>query len=247
MPTETEKAASALEDYVELFDALARFGIELVVIGGCAVGAYARLVGETVFSADLDILVTERTLESMIEDSGALGLEVEKLPRPRNVPVAVFRWRGHEVNALTASEGLAPADIEARTARELELGHTRVLIADPFDLLRNKLAVNRPKDQPHIALLRRFLDEEAVHGFVHEIAPRDRIGPAERLLTVLGAQTLAESLGARLVPLAREPADFRFLAHRLPTRALLDALLARAPSEDVGRFVESIAGRRGLR
>jgi hypothetical protein len=34
------------------------------------------------------------------------------------------------------------------------------LIADPFDLLRNKVSVNRPKDQPHIAILRRFLDEE---------------------------------------------------------------------------------------
>jgi len=61
VPTETEETASALEDYLELLEALARFGVELVVIGGCAVGAYARLIGEAVFSADLDVLVTDRT------------------------------------------------------------------------------------------------------------------------------------------------------------------------------------------
>jgi hypothetical protein len=57
MPTETPQAASSVEDYVELFQILAGLGTEFVVIGGCAVGAYARLVGERVFSADLDLLV----------------------------------------------------------------------------------------------------------------------------------------------------------------------------------------------
>jgi len=48
MPPETQKASSSIDDYVDLFDDLAKLGIEFVVIGGCAVGAYARLLGEQV-------------------------------------------------------------------------------------------------------------------------------------------------------------------------------------------------------
>jgi len=159
MSTQGTQTASSLEDYLDLFDALARLGTEFVVIGGCAVGAYARLLGEQVLSVDLDLLVTWRSLESIVSDGGALGVSVQKLPQPRTVPVALLEWRGREVNLLTGSSGLPAPDVAARAAREFRIGQgpgLTVLIADPFDLLRNKLAVNRPKDQPHIAILRRF-------------------------------------------------------------------------------------------
>ena len=81
---------------------------------------------------------------------------------------------------ITATEGLPSPDVEARAAREFQLGVGRdltVLIADPFDLLRNKQAVNRAKDQAHIALLRRFIDEEVVQAFDQQQEPRARIGP----------------------------------------------------------------------
>lgn len=248
MPTETPKTPSSIDDYVELFDLLAGLGIEFVVIGGCAVGAYARLLGEQVLSADLDLLVTSRALETVLADGGAFGVHVQKVPEPRSVPVALLDWRGREVNLLTGSAGLPPPDVAARAAREFDLGReppVSVLIADPFDLLRNKLAVNRPKDQPHIAILRRFLDEEAVTGLTREQEPRARISAAERLLEVLGAETLEEGLAERLVPLATTPADFRFLAHRAPVH-LLRQLRDRAPSGETRRAVERIAKVRGV-
>jgi hypothetical protein len=248
MSTESETPASALEDYLGLFDALSAHGVEFVVIGGIAVGAYARLVGETIFSQDLDLLVTHRALESVVEDGAALGLRVDKLPAPRSVPVAVLAWRGREVNLITATAGMPPADAEARAAREFAVGgegHAPILIADPFDLLRNKLAVNRPKDQPHISVLRRFLDEEVVHAFSSETEPRSRIGTAERLLEVLGTQVLEPRLAERLVPLARLSADLRFLAHRVPTDDLLQAVVARAAGTEASAIVERIAARRG--
>lgn len=250
MPTETPQAAQVLEDYLDLFQSLADLGLEFVIIGGCAVGAYARLLGETVVSGDLDLLVTQRALETFVADSEGIGARIEKLPSPRSVPVAVVTWRTREINLLTGSTGLAPADVEARSAREFPLNRGGqsmvVLIADPYDLLRNKLAVNRPKDQAHIALLRRFLDEEVVHAFIHEQEPRARLVPAERLLEVLGARVLDGALGARLVPIARTPADFRFLAHRLPTGVLIQELSARVPSDDVAGVVERIVRARGL-
>ena len=248
MSAETQKTTSSIDDYVDLFGVLAGLGIEFVVIGGCAVGAYARLLGEQVLSADLDLLVTWRSLESVVADAGAIGVHVQKMPQPRTVPVALLEWRGREINLLTGSSGLPPPDVAARAAREFRLGggaDLAVLIADPFDLLRNKLSVNRPKDQPHIAILRRFLDEEAVSGLAQEREPRARINAAERLLEVLGAQTLEENLANRLVPLATTPADFRFLAHRAPVD-LLRALRDRAPTDDTRGAVERIAALRGL-
>jgi hypothetical protein len=249
VPTETPQTAPTLEDYLDLFQSIADLGLEVVVIGGCAVGAYARLIGETVVSTDLDLLVTQNALETVVADGAAIGARVEKLPVPRAVPVAVLTWRSHEINLLTGSIGLPPPDVEARAAREFPLRRgsqeSVVLIADPYDLLRNKLAVNRAKDQAHIELLRRFLDEEVVHAFVHEHEPRARLAPAERLLEVLGAAALDESLAARLVPLARTPADFRFLAHRVPTEALGQQLARRITSDDAARTVERIMRARG--
>jgi hypothetical protein len=243
MPAETAKSASTVDDYVDLFGSLAGLGTEFVVIGGCAVGAYARLLGERVVSGDLDLLVTSRSLESVVADATTIGLRVTKMPQPRTVPVAVAEWRGNEINLLTASQGLPSPDVAARAAREFHLsgrGDLAILIADPFDLLRNKLAVNRPKDQPHIPILRRFIDEEVVRAFTQETEPRARIGPAERLLEVLGSQTLEEGLARRLVELAVTPADFRFLAHRAPGR-LVRELRDRAPSDEIRRAVQQIS------
>ncbi len=247
MPTPPAKAASALEDFLDLFEAVGAAGIDYVVIGGCAVAAYARLIGETVFSNDLDLLVTRRSLEGVIADGGIGGASLLKVPSPRSVPVAVLDWRGREINLLTSTTQMPPADVEARAARDFRIGPAgfAVPIADPFDLLRNKLAVNRPKDAPHIPILRRFLDEEVVAAFTHEVEPRARIAPAERLLEVLSAQTLAPALAERLVPLARLPADFRFLAHRCPTTELLTVLAAHA-SDDTRATVMRIRSSRGL-
>jgi Nucleotidyl transferase of unknown function (DUF2204) len=91
---ETQKTSPALEDYLELFEALVGAGVEFVVIGGCAVAAYARLLGEKIFSNDLDLFVTQRALEAVVSDGGAIGVTVEKLPSPRSVPVAVLDWKG---------------------------------------------------------------------------------------------------------------------------------------------------------
>lgn len=248
MPTTSAQATSPLVDYLELFEALASLGLEVVVIGGCAVGAYARLLGEAVHSNDLDLFVTRQCLDLILNESEALSLRLERMAAAREVPVTVLHWKTREINLLTATEGLAAPDVEARTAREFlvsESASTAVLVVDPFDLLRNKLAINRPKDAPHIALLRRFLEAEVVHGFQYEEEPRARIGAAERLLEVLDRRALDEALSARLVPLARLGADFRFLAHRLPTAALVSELAARAPDEETRAAVARIAITRG--
>ena len=250
MPTPAAKKALSLDDFAGLFAGLAERGVESIVIGGCAVGAYARVRGQNVLSGDLDLLATWPGLEVIVSAIAALGGKVLKMPRPRTVPVAVVEWEGKEVNVLTSSDGLPPAELEARVAREFflrGLPDLPVLVADPYDLLRNKLRINRPKDRPHIAILRGFLDEEIVDAFTSESDPRKRIGPATRLLAATEEAMIDELLGVRLVPLARTPADFRVLAHRLPTAALGAAVIARSPNAKLADELRAIVRGRHFR
>jgi len=64
-------------------------------------------------------------------------------------------------------------------------------------------------------------------------------------VVVIGGCAVAMVARARLVPLAQLGADFRFLAHRLPTAALVSELAARAPDEETRAAVARIAITRG--
>lgn len=223
----------ALETYFALLRQLADAGFETVIIGGCAVGAYARSAGITVISQDLDLLATKSTLDGILAEASALGLLIEKWPQPRSVPVAVFRWSGLEINILTATDGLSSADVEIQIAREFKLSPTdplSVLVVDPFDLLRNKLAVRRPKDVPHIEILKTFLEEELISQFASARTARERLGPLVRYLDVIKSTTLPIGLAQRVIPLATELVDFRMLAHRIPLE-LSEELRLHAASE----------------
>lgn len=216
-----------LSDFTDLLTLLMDRGFDFVVIGGCAVGAYAHLREETVFSADLDLYTTMEILEEMLSWAPRHGLAVQQRPQARSLPVAVLRWRGHEVNILTWATGLPAYGLVARTARELELpGGLVVPLADPLDILANKLKAGRPKDRPHIELLCRFIEEEVVAAFSMEQGRR-RIWTARRYLEVLEGRTLPIALAERLVGLAREPIDFSFLASKVPTAALAHVLRQR--------------------
>jgi hypothetical protein len=226
--------ARSLEDYVSFLSFLGDGAISYAVIGGCAVGAYARLRGLTVFSKDLDVYTTGALLNEMLALLRRNGIAVRKVPRPRSVPVATFEWEGKEVNVVTSSSGLPDPSRVSANAREFKLSKARGLsvpVADPFDLLANKLAVNRPKDRPHIDVLKSFLHEEIVETFKGGSHPRLRFLPAQRFLDVTGASRLPEPLFARLVPLATHSTDFRFLAARAPTTAMANRLLHRAPKK----------------
>lgn len=121
-----------------------------------------------------------------------------------------------------------------------------IQVADPTHLLANKIAVHRAKDRPHVAVLRRFVEEEVVLAFQEETQPRRRIEPAQRLLDALRGDVLDEHLADRLLPLARMPADFRFLARHVPTRRQADALADAAP-DDTRDDVRDIAARRNFK
>lgn len=246
MSAAAEKKTLSLDDFADLLAGVYREGVEAVVIGGCAVGAYGRLMGETILSGDLDVLVARNALEPALEAASKSGARVLKWPQPRSVPVAVLEWQGKEVNVLASAAALAPAETEIELAREFHLkgGHGGVvLVVDPFELLRNKLACNRPKDQPHIAIMLRFLEEEVVHVWNGDEPPRRRLAPARRLLETLREARLREHLAGRLIPTARTGPELRFLMQRAPD-SQVPAVVARAAAAGLAAEIASVAGAR---
>lgn len=242
-PPDPQTSAPSLELFRDLFASLEDFGLGFVVIGGMAVGAYARQLGETVVSLDLDLYVTSQTLDEVQSLAANLEARVERRMQARGLPVAVLSWRGREVDVLTMSRGLPGFRELSSSARVVDVDGLDVLVADPIDLLRNKLAVNRPKDQAHIDLLRRFIDDEIILTFSRIKEPRARIETASALLEVLGQETLESALAAQLVELASLPSDFRFLANRAPIE-LLPRLAERASDATKRAFVEAAIARR---
>jgi catechol 2,3-dioxygenase-like lactoylglutathione lyase family enzyme len=234
-----------IERFLDVLRAIDAGGFEFAVIGGCAVGAYARLAGEVVFSEDLDLYVSGETLDELLEYLEAAGATIIKRPQPRSTPVAVLDWNGREVNILTASAGLPPPVQVVRSVREIELEAHGVVVplADPFDLLANKLEIHRDKDLPHIAILRRFVEDEAVAALASAGSARERLGPVRRILNVLGSETLPEALAERLIPFADEAAIRRFLVHRVPKGNQAQQIIDAAPPSEVASL-EAIRSRR---
>lgn len=242
-PPDPQTPAPSLEVFRDLFASLEDLGLGFVVIGGMAVGAYARQLGETVVSLDLDLFVTSQTLDEVQSLASNLEAQIIRRMQARGLPVAVLSWRGREVDVLTMSRGLPGFRELSSSARVVDVDGLDVLVADPIDLLRNKLAVNRPKDQAHIDLLRRFIDDEIILTFSRIKEPRARIEMASALLEVLGQETLDTALAAQLVELAALPSDFRFLANCAPIE-LLPRLAERASDASKRAFVDAAIARR---
>ncbi|MEE8523338.1 MAG: hypothetical protein V3T72_05360 [Thermoanaerobaculia bacterium] len=248
MPAVPSQAAHDLGDFADFLRLLIEDGFDFAVIGGCAVSAYADLIAVELLSVDLDIFVTQSSLTELLAWAPAHGIRVVKRPRPRNIPVAFLETPdGKEINALTSSIGLPKPEIVHRTARRFVLsahGDLEVPLADPFDLLANKLAVARDKDRPHIEILRRFVEAEAVEAFVREEDPRARLVPARRLLEASGSNTLPEALAGRLIELAKTPADYRFLVGRVPTAEQAAGLVEKCEASIRPQLAPILASRR---
>ncbi len=250
MPTDPEEKARSVADFVEFLSDLSDEGFEFVVIGGCAVGAYASLQGDEVYSADIDLYTTHETLEAILHWAPKHGGRVVKRPRPRSVQVAVVRWQEKEVNLLTETVGLpAPSDA-VRLASEFHLrahGDLKGLGADPFDLLACKIQLARPKDIQHAEILKRFVEEEIVEGFGESASPRKRLDPARRYLRATGTEVLPSRVIDRLIPLAKLRPDFRFLVHHAESADQVKTLLDRGEAhEGLCSELKTIAHARGF-
>jgi hypothetical protein len=120
-----------------------------------------------------------------------------------------------------------------------------VPVADPLDLLQNKLAVSRPKDLPHIQILRRFICSEAITDFGDpELSPRGRMRTIRRYLEVSGFPSLPDDLFSRLLAVSRDPTTRRFLLGHAETRAEAESVVGTVTDNAERTELEQLIQRR---
>lgn len=238
--------AHHLGDYAEFLHALDAEGFEYTVIGGCAVGAYARLRGVQVLSKDLDLYVPAASLPELTEWARSRGATIIQAPTPRTLPAAVLDWRGQRVDLLTTAPALPSPSGLASRAHRFDLssfGGGLVLIADPFDLLANKLAVRRPSDEVHIELLTHYLEQEVRAAMASPGKARDRMRPARRLMETMNTHALSRQLAEQLLPLVNDAVTRRFLAGTVPLRDQAQRLIALAPQDERASLAQIVSRR----
>jgi hypothetical protein len=152
----------------ELFQALARHGVEYVTVGGVAIQAH----GAQRLTRDLDVVIAassenmERLAAALAEvDARILGPNGQ---RSRSVPSAALLASGGQwhlitdhgpLDVLTLPAHLGSfADMRAR-AHEVPLGDVTVPIAHRDDLLKMKRSSGRPQDVADARLLESLGDE----------------------------------------------------------------------------------------
>lgn len=229
MPTSAPPPSRSVADFAKLFTLLAEEGIDYTVVGGCAVGAYAALQGDPSFSSDLDLLLSEADRSQLLHSLSRFNANLTKAMQPRGLSVAVITWEKQPIDLFTELQGFPSAHEASQTAREFildELG-VAVPIADPYLLLKNKLLVNREKDQSHIQILKRYLKEEVVADFCHGKSARERHTPLRRWLRTCEQKLIDDEIGNRIVECWQTEADLRFLAVNLASDTLFERALGR--------------------
>ena len=152
----------------ELFQTLARHGVEYVTVGGVAIQAH----GAQRFTQDLDVMIAtskdnmDRLAAALSEvDARILGPDAQ---RSRSTPSAAMLASGDQWHLVTSFGRLdvltlpahlgSFADVRAR-AYDVPLGDVIVPIAHRDDLLRMKRDSGRPQDLEDVRLLESLGDE----------------------------------------------------------------------------------------
>ncbi len=218
-----------------LLRALARHGVELVVVGGVA----AQLHGWRGATVDLDIAVSieqsnvERLNAALVSVGAGLG-----------VPGAlgtVFSTVHGRLEIVRRADGIGDYAAWLRRARPHDIGDgIKVIVADPDDVLRSKEAAGRDKDRATLPQIRRdFIDAGALaFGAARGPVAAARAagaGPPAFLADMLGDRP-AEPSAARLWDGAAQLAlDYR------ARWGITDPLAALGPDTPEGRHANDRA------
>lgn len=158
--------AGVKPDFMELFRALDRAGVEHVVVGGVA----AILEGAPIATLDLDIVYRSddenvRRLAGLLDELDARYRD----PAGRDIKPTVSRLHANSVNLM--STRLGPIDAMQRIGAEwgwedladrshfVKVGDLEIRVLDLASIIESKLAAGREKDQVMIPVLRRTLEE----------------------------------------------------------------------------------------
>ncbi len=145
-------------DYLELFRALGRAGVDYIVVGGVA----AILEGAPITTLDLDIVCRRdddnlRRLTELLDDLEARYRD----PAGRVIRPTPDRLASNKINLLETS--LGPdwdwADLVSRS-RLLEVGGLDLRVLKLASVIESKELADREKDRAMLPVLRRTLEEK---------------------------------------------------------------------------------------
>lgn len=147
-------------DAQRILDELTRHEVDFVLVGGLA----AQTHGSTRMTNDVDVIPAPdpenlsrlaealRALGARVLNPGSEQLEIDAAMLPRATIWQLATPHG-DIDVLHEAPGAAPyAELRER-ALVIALGDTRIPVAGRDDLIRMKLARNRPIDRADIAAL----------------------------------------------------------------------------------------------
>ena len=170
-----------------LLRALARHGVELVVVGGVA----AQLSGWRGATVDLDIAVSIEAAN--VERLNAALASVDAGPGVPGALGTVFATVHGRLEIVRRADGIGDYAAWLRRARPRDIGEgITVIVADPDDVLRSKEAAGRDKDRAALPQMRRDFIEagalalDAARGPVAAVRAATAAGAPAFLAAVLG-------------------------------------------------------------
>jgi hypothetical protein len=158
--------AGVKPDFLGLFRALDRAGVEHVVVGGVA----AILEGAPIATLDLDIVY--RSDDENVRRLAGLLDELEaryRDPAGREIRPTASRLQANSVNLMSTT--LGPMDATQRIGADwrwedladrshvVKVGELEIRVLDLASIIESKIAAGRERDQAMLPVLRRTLEE----------------------------------------------------------------------------------------
>lgn len=147
-------------DAQRILEELARHEVDFVLVGGLA----AQTHGNTRMTNDVDVIPAPepdnldrlatalRALDARVLNPGHEEIEIEASMLPR-ATIWQFATRHGDIDVLHEAPGAPPFPELRERALVIALDGTRVPVAGRDDLIRMKLARNRPVDRADVAAL----------------------------------------------------------------------------------------------
>ena len=150
--------SSLAEDQAHLLRALARFGVEFVVVGGVA----AQLHGWEGATTDLDIAVSDA--ESNVQRINLALQAVGAGPPTIGGFGSSFMTRHGRLEIVRRAHGVGGYEAWRADARAKDFEQLTILVAAPADILRSKEAAGRDKDREALPGIRRSFESAGLLG-----------------------------------------------------------------------------------
>jgi hypothetical protein len=143
-------------DFSDLLSEFARFGVRYALIGGYAVGIYAKPRA----TKDLDLLVSgeDDNLDRLAQALQAFGAPPEVVDGARTMGPTEVLYMGRpplRIDLLRSADGVDTEEVLHR-ATSLRLGKLSISLISLGDLIANKRASGRPQDLADVEALEKL-------------------------------------------------------------------------------------------